>query len=101
MPDAFTPVVVTPISDPTFPWLGTDQKYHVSYDLQLTNASRLPATLTKVQVVDAGRPGTVVATLSSRQLVDPDCEYGACNLLRMLPSSNATDTVMPPASPEP
>lgn len=96
VPDTFSPVVVTPISDPTFPWRGTDQKYHVSYDLQLTNASRLPATLTKVQVVDAGQPDTVVATLSSRQLVDPDCEYGACNLLRMLPSSNATDTVMPP-----
>ncbi|MEV0452995.1 M23 family metallopeptidase [Streptomyces sp. NPDC050600] len=96
VPDAFTPVVVTPISEPTFPWLGTDQKYHVSYDLQLTNASRLPATLSKVQVVDAERPDTVVATLSSSQLVDPTCQYGACNLLRMLPSSNATDTVMPP-----
>lgn len=96
VPDTFSPVVVTPIGDPTFPWLGSDHKYHVSYDLQLTNASRLPATLTKVQVVDAEHPDTVVASLSSRQLVDPDCEYGACNLLRMLPSSNATDTVMPP-----
>lgn len=96
VPDSFSPVVVTPISNPTSPWLGSDQKYHVSYDLQLTNASRLPASLTKVQVVDAKRPDTVVATLSSRQLVNPECEYGACNLLRTLPSSNATDTVMPP-----
>ncbi|MFJ5546393.1 M23 family metallopeptidase [Streptomyces sp. NPDC093225] len=96
VPDSFSPVVVTPISSPTFPWLGSDRKYHVSYDLQLTNASRLPATLTKVQVVDAEHPDTVVATLSSRQLVDPDCTYGACNLLRVLPSSNATDTVMAP-----
>ncbi|MEU8779189.1 M23 family metallopeptidase [Streptomyces sp. NPDC048606] len=96
VPDSFSPVVVTPVGDPTFPWLGSDQKYHVSYDLQLTNASRLPATLTMVQVVDAEHPDAVVATLSRRQLADPDCEYGACNLLRMLPSSNAADTVMPP-----
>ncbi|MEV7415452.1 M23 family metallopeptidase [Streptomyces sp. NPDC089919] len=96
VPDSFSPVVVTPISDPTFPWLGSDQKYHVSYDLQLTNASRLPATLSKVEVVDAERPDTVVATLSSPQLVDPECQYGSCNLLRNLPSANATDTVMAP-----
>ncbi|MER7763701.1 M23 family metallopeptidase [Streptomyces sp. NPDC097619] len=96
VPDSFTPVVVTPISEPTFPWRGSDGKYHVSYDLQLTNASRLPATLTRVEVVDAADPDSVVTTLNRRQLVDPDCEFGACNLLRTLPSSNAPDTVMAP-----
>jgi Peptidase family M23 len=96
VPDSFSPVVVTPVSTSTFPWLGSDQKYHVSYDLQLTNASRLPATLSAVQVVDAQHPDTVLASLSGRQLVDPGCAYGDCNRLRMLPSSNATDTVMPP-----
>src|SRR4051794_11961833 len=96
VPDSFSPVVVTPVSNSTLPWLGSDPKYHVSYDLQLTNASRLPATLSAVQVVDAQHPDTVLASLSGRQLVDPGCAYGDCNRLRMLPSSNATDTVMPP-----
>jgi hypothetical protein len=96
VPDSFSPVVVTPVSTSTFPWLGSDQKYHVSYDLQLTNASRLPATLSAVQVVDARHPDTVLASISGPQLVDPGCAYGDCNRLRMLPSSNATDTVMPP-----
>ncbi|MGF1425790.1 M23 family metallopeptidase [Kitasatospora sp. LaBMicrA B282] len=96
VPDSFSPVVVTPVSASTLPWLGSDQKYHVSYDLQLTNASRLPATLTSVQVVDAKQPDTVLASLSGGQLVDPSCTYGECNLLRMLPDANATDTVMPP-----
>jgi Peptidase family M23 len=94
--DSFSPVVVTPVSNSTFPWLGTDQKYHACYDLQLTNASRLPATLTMVQAVDAEHPDTVVASISGAQLVDPGCAYGDCNRLRMLPSSKASDTVMPP-----
>ncbi len=96
VPDSFSPVVVTPVSNSTFPWLGTDQKYHVCYDLQLTNASRLPATLSTVQVVDAKDPDTVLASISGPQLVDPGCAYGDCNRLRMLPSSKATDTVLPP-----
>jgi hypothetical protein len=58
VPDSFTPVIVAQIGASTFPWLGNDKKYHVSYDLQLTNASRLPATLTRVDVVDARRPTT-------------------------------------------
>jgi hypothetical protein len=96
IPDSFSPVVVTPISDSTFPWLGSDHAYHVSYDLQLTNASRLPATLTTVDVVDARQPDTVIASISGPQLVDPDCPYGDCNRLRVLPSSNALDTVLQP-----
>ena len=96
VPDSFSPVVVTPVSNSTFLWLGTDQNYHVSYDLQLTNGSQLPATLTMVQVIDAEQPDNVLASISGAQLVDPGCAYGDCNRLRMLPSSKATDTVLPP-----
>lgn len=96
IPDSFSPVVVTPIGDPTSPWLGTDQRYHVSYDLQLTNASRLPATLTAVDVVDAQDPDAVVESITGPQLVDPECPYGDCNRLRLLPSSDAPDTVLAP-----
>jgi hypothetical protein len=94
-PDAFTPIAIEAISDPTFPWLGTDQKYHVSYDLQLTNGSRLPATLDKVEVVDAYDQTRVVGSLTGAQLVDPNCPYGDCNRLRLLPSSPAPDTTIP------
>jgi len=96
VPDSFSPVVVTPISDPTFPWLGSDQRHHVSYDLQLTNASRLTATLTTVDVVDARDPDRVVTSITGGQLVDPDCPYGDCNRLRVLPSTDAADTVLAP-----
>ena len=43
VPDAFTAVTVRPLSDPTFRFKGSDGKYHVAYDLELTNASALPA----------------------------------------------------------
>ncbi|MFE3194931.1 M23 family metallopeptidase [Nocardia sp. NPDC059240] len=96
VPDSYSPVVVAPVGNSTIPWLGSDKKYHVSYDLQLTNASRLPATLTTVQVVDAKHPDTVLNSISGPQLVDPSCSFGDCNRLRILPSSDAKDAVMAP-----
>lgn len=95
VPDAWTPIVVNPIGAGAFPWPGTDGKYHVDYDLQLTNASRLDATLEKVEVVDAEDPARVVASYSGTQLVDPDCLPGDCNRLRDLPSVPAKDTLIP------
>ncbi len=96
VPDAFTALTLVPVSAGTFPFLGTDQKYHVSYDLQLTNASRVPATLEKIDVVDGRDPSKVLASFSGRQLVDPDCPPGDCNRLRLLPSAEAPDAAIPP-----
>ncbi|MEA2704276.1 MAG: hypothetical protein QOD63_2221 [Actinomycetota bacterium] len=96
VPDAFTALTLVPIGNGTFPFLGTDQKYHVSYDLQLTNASRVPATLEKVDVVDGLDPAKVLASFSGKQLVDPTCAPGDCNRLRLLPSVNAPDAAIAP-----
>ncbi len=96
VPDAFTPVIVAPVSKATTPVKGTDGKLHVVYDLQLTNASRVPATIDKVQVVDAHATSRVLATYTGKQLVDPTCDYGNCNRLRQLPSFPADSTTIPP-----
>jgi hypothetical protein len=96
VPNGFTPLTLVPVGASTFPFLGTDKRYHVTYDLQLTNASRVPATLEKIDVVDAGDPATVIASFSGTQLVDPTCSPGDCNRLRALPSSPATDAAIPP-----
>ena len=56
VPDAFTPLTVQPISQPTFPFLGTDNKYHLAFDMQVTNATAVPATLDAVDVVDGQDP---------------------------------------------
>jgi len=84
------------LSAPTFPFLGTDGKYHVAYDLELTNASRVPSTIDKVDVVDAAQPATVVTSYTGKQLVDADCPYGDCNRLRGVPSPPVDSTTIPP-----
>ncbi len=96
VPDAFTALVVHPISDPTFPYRGTDGKFHVVYDLQLTNASRTTATLDRVDIVDAHHPRRVVGSIAGKQLVDPTCGQGDCNRLRVFPSAPAADTTIGP-----
>jgi len=96
VPDAFTAVAVRPLSDPTFPFKGSDGKYHVAYDLELTNASALPATVEKLDVVDASSPTTVIDSYQGLRLVDPDCQLGDCSRLRLLPQRPAASNVIPP-----
>ena len=47
-------------------------------------------------MVDAAAPKRVLASFSGTQLVDPNCAYGDCNRLRLLPSAPATSIVIPP-----
>ncbi|PTR21342.1 hypothetical protein C8K36_1151 [Rhodococcus sp. OK519] len=96
VPEAYTGLVLAPIGDPTFPFLGSDGKYHVAYDLQLTNATPVPATLDKIDVVDGSDPSKVVASFAGTALVDPNCAVGDCNRLRMLTAPPATSTAVPP-----
>ena len=96
VPGNFTALTLTPLGSPTFPFRGTDGAYHIAYDLQLTNASLAPATLERIDVVDAAEPARVLASFSGTALVDPDCVYGDCNRLRLLPSFPATGVAIPP-----
>jgi hypothetical protein len=89
-------LTVAPISRPTFPFPGTDGKYHLAFDMQITNATSVPASLNAVDVVDAQNPAKVLASFSGRQLVEPDCNYGDCNRLRLLPAEAAIDIDIPP-----
>ncbi len=89
-----TALTVTPIEPGTFPFLETDGKYHVAYDLMMFNASNLPATLEKLDVVDAREPTRVLASFSGTALVDPSCPFGNCNRLRQLTSQPVKDAVI-------
>src|SRR5437763_1743538 len=94
--DAYTPVLAQVNNPPTIPVAGTDGKFHVAYNLVLQNASQVPATIRKLEVVDATNTRKVLATFSDRQLVDPACNFGDCNRLRALPAAPVKDTVIPP-----
>ena len=98
VPDVYTPVVMASLSAPTFPFLGTDGKYHVAYDLELTNASRVPATIDKLEVVERG--GTEAGdrlVLRARSSSTRPVRFGDCNRLRPLPSAPADEQRDPAA----
>ena len=94
--DAFTAVLVQVAGPPTFPFAGSDGNFHVAYNVVLQNASRVPATIRRLEVVDATNPTKVVASFADEQLVDPACGFGDCNRLRALPSAPVQDAVIPP-----
>lgn len=94
--DAFTAVLVQVGGPPTFPFAGSDGKFHVAYNVVLQNASRVPAMIRKLEVVDATNPTKVIASFSEKQLVDPACGFGDCNRLRAMPSAPVQNTMIPP-----
>lgn len=95
-PDAFTALTLTPVNSGAFPFLGTDGKYHVAYDLQLTNASTVPGSLEKLEVVDGHDPTRVIASFTGTQLVSTSADHGDANRLRTLPAGLATTADIAP-----
>ncbi|MCR2819215.1 M23 family metallopeptidase [Microbacterium sp. zg.Y1090] len=96
VPDAFTAVTVATIGAPPLPFPGTDGRLHVVYDLQLTNATQVPATVDRIDVVDGADPERTIASFSGAALVDPSCTFGECNRLRGLPAGYIDSAVIPP-----
>lgn len=70
VPDALTPVLATFVGDRTAPVKGTDGKWHVVYELWLTNARPVPATVTRITVLDYDEQTRVLATLEGDVLRD-------------------------------
>jgi hypothetical protein len=95
-PDQFTPVIVSPLTGSARPFPGTDGKYHLVYELVVTNTKPTPATLKKVEVLDARSQGVqstaVVASYEGDALVSrlrtlantpansPEIEFGGTRL---------------------
>jgi hypothetical protein len=86
VPDAYTSITVTPLSSAVMPFPGSDGRFHLAYDLELTNASAVPATITRIDVVDAANTSRVVASFSGPDLLQR---------LRALPAAPTTDAGIP------
>jgi hypothetical protein len=67
--DQFTPVLVSPLNPNAGAFLGTDGKQHVVYELELLNANPTPATLEKIEVLDAANPAHEIASYQGAELV--------------------------------
>jgi hypothetical protein len=68
-PDQFTPVVVSPLLPETQRVLGTDGQYHVVYELAFANTRQTPATLMKLEVLDARDPSVPLAAYEGETLL--------------------------------
>lgn len=68
--DPVTPVIVTPVSQKAIaPVKGSDGRWHVLYEVMLTNTTASTATVRSVTIVDA-RDGSRVRRLGPKVLVD-------------------------------
>ena len=61
--DVLSPLVITALAPDPIPVTGTDGKVHVAYELQVLNFSPRVATLTRLETLDGGPDGKVVATV--------------------------------------
>jgi len=67
--DQFTPVVVSALTSSATPVLGTDNQQHIVYELVITNTNGTPATLNKVNVLDASNPDKIIASFEGNDLL--------------------------------
>jgi len=105
--DQFTPMVVSPLTPTTNSVLGTDGKYHAVYELVLSNTRPVPATLKKIEVLDARSPSMILAayegealrarlrTLNSAAASNAEIEFNGTRLL-LLHLAFASRAEVPP-----
>jgi hypothetical protein len=64
--DVFTPVIASPLSPETHAVRGTDNVYHIVYELQLTNTRPLPAAIRSIDVLEASNASKLITSFSVR-----------------------------------
>jgi hypothetical protein len=66
---------------------GTDGRRHLVYEYELTNTKAVPATIKRVDILDAAAPGRMLASWTGKNLIAR---------LRTLDPSPATSAVINP-----
>lgn len=64
----FTPVIGSFIGDETAPVLGSDGQWHVVYEVMLTNARTVPASISSLSVLDFDETERELASFSADEL---------------------------------
>ena len=64
--DVFTPVIASMLSPETHAVRGTDNVYHIVYELQLTNTRPLPAAIRSIDVLEASNASKLITSFSVR-----------------------------------
>jgi hypothetical protein len=63
--DVLSPLLVTALGPDPIPVTGTDGRVHVAYELEVLNFSPRAATLNRLETLDGGPDGSVVATVDA------------------------------------
>src|SRR5262245_4167265 len=82
VPDAFTPVVARFVGHDTAPVKGSDGRWHVVYELWITNTRAQPATVERIEVLDYDHRDRVVGSLEG------DALRGATRELSLAPAAD-------------
>jgi Peptidase family M23 len=67
--DVFTPLVASTLTSEVHAFPGTDHRQHFVYELVLTNGNATPATLKKIEVLEATGPSKILATYEGDELL--------------------------------
>jgi len=79
----FTPIIISLLTEP-HPVLGSDGKYHLVYELQLTNAVSFPWRINAIEVLNGNDHGQVLAEFSGDTVSEKN---------EILPAKEALDTL--------
>lgn len=74
--DQISPLLITSVAPDPIPFVGTDGKTHLAYELQVFNASPRAATLTGLQTLADGPDGKVLSSLSAEELAARTLQVG-------------------------
>jgi hypothetical protein len=66
--DVLSPLVLQVVAPPA-PVTGADDRVHLAYELSIVNQSDQLVTISRIDVLDATRPGTVVDSLAGERLL--------------------------------
>ncbi|MFF2245378.1 M23 family metallopeptidase [Arthrobacter sp. NPDC058130] len=66
--DEFSPITASTLGSPSTAVPGTDEQWHLVYELHLTNVRPQPSTVESIDVLDAANEGRIVETFSGADL---------------------------------
>jgi hypothetical protein len=67
--DDWTPLIAAPLTSNSRAFPGTDGKWHIVYELVLTNANVTPATIKRIDVIVANSPSRILTSYEGSELL--------------------------------
>tara|TARA_R110001599_G_scaffold353881_1_gene602025 strand:- start:4626 stop:5927 length:1302 start_codon:yes stop_codon:yes gene_type:complete len=69
-PDAFTAVIGQVVGEELYPVLGSDNKWHIVYELMLTNGRPIPASIQEIKVLDYYDNERVLRSITETEIIE-------------------------------